>query len=50
LGNSREISRGFFSFRQEIHDFCPNSTILLPEQGISREFSVFELNHSNAEW
>jgi hypothetical protein len=36
---NREISRDFFSFGQETRDFCPNFTILLFEQGISRDLA-----------
>jgi hypothetical protein len=39
--SNREIYREIFSFRPRIPDLCPNSAILLLEQGISRKFPVF---------
>jgi hypothetical protein len=37
--NNREIYREFFDFLCKIPDLCPNSAILLLEQGINSEFS-----------
>jgi hypothetical protein len=42
-GKNREINREFFEFDAEIAEFCPNSAILLQEQGINREFPLFSL-------
>jgi hypothetical protein len=36
---NREINRELFSFLPKIPKLCPNSAILLLEQGISRELA-----------
>jgi hypothetical protein len=43
-----KLAGNIFGVRAKIPDLCPNSAILLLKQGISREFPVFDVSHSQA--